>query len=76
MTTVFTNAIEQILAGNLQAIAVLTHIIMLIFHMLLITLYFCDISIGKPFDEKKQVTVDTWLTVVLQFFGVVCTQYV
>ena len=73
IATTLTNAVEQILAGNLQAVAVLAHVLMLIFYMILLTLYLRDIPIGRPFSEKKQVTVDTWLTVALQCFGVVRT---
>lgn len=73
MTTTFINVIGRALAGNLQAVAILSHVLMLAFYMILFALYFCHIPIGSPFDEKRQVTVDTWLTVALQCFGVVCT---
>jgi len=65
------NFVERLFAGNLQVISFVVHVLMLAFYATLLASYCLGIAIGKPFSPDKQAFVSTWLTILLQFFGVV-----
>ena len=62
---------ERFFAGNLAAVALAAHALMLVFYLVLFVIYHLGVAIWRPFSAEKQVFVNTWLTVALQCFGVV-----